>query len=464
MENERKCRIGMIGLGVMGSSLAKNMINHGFDTALYSVSAREREQFICENGNYRIFSSLEEFILSLERPRKVFLMITAGKPVDTVIHSLLPLLDGGDIIMDGGNSFYKDTAERSAECEKHGIQYMGIGISGGEKGALYGPSIMAGGNQEAWAEAGGILETIAARHEGKACCGYIGEGGAGHYVKMVHNGIEYAVLELIAETYQYMRVVKKMGAGEIQSVFEQWNRGPLNSYLIEISAKILRKKDEDGSCLVEKILDVAEQKGTGKWTVTESVERDVYIPSIYEAQMARVFSGRKTERTYGAETLSYGVRKTPELSVEEMEEALLLAMILAYSQGFELIAKAAVEEGWKIDLAGLAAVWKDGCIIRSALLGRIEQAEDIARKPLILSSVFSDTGALEGSLRKMAEASVVSGVPLPCIQASLHYYDYYRAGQMPVNFIQALRDCFGAHTYMRCDREGRFHTEWESGD
>ena len=314
---------------------------------------------------------------------------------------------------------------------------MGIGISGGEKGALYGPSIMAGGSPQAWECVRAILEAIAARHQGKACCGYIAEGGAGHYVKMVHNGIEYAVLELIAETYQYMRFVKKMGAGEIRSVFEQWNEGPLNSYLIEISAKVLGKK------------------------VAESVERGVYIPSIYEAQMARIFSTKKEERTYGAAHLKYSSNEAPGLRTEEMEKALLLSMILAYSQGFELISKAAEEENWNIDLAGLAAVWKDGCIIRSALLGRIEQAEELSGKPLILSAAFSDIGTLEGSLRKMAAAAVLSGMPLPCIQASLQYYDYYRSDQMPVNFIQALRDYFGAHTYMRCDREGHFHTEWE---
>ena len=461
MTNEQKCNIGVIGLGVMGASLAKNMINHGFCTALYSVSDQERKRFESGKNNYRIFGSIKEFISSLERPRKVFLMITAGKPVDMVIASLLPLLDRGDIIMDGGNSFYKDTAVRCSECAKHGILYMGIGISGGEKGALYGPSIMAGGSPQAWECVRAILEAIAARHQGKACCGYIAEGGAGHYVKMVHNGIEYAVLELIAETYQYMRFVKKMGAGEIRSVFEQWNEGPLNSYLIEISAKVLGKKEEDGGCLIDKILDVAEQKGTGKWTVAESVERGIYIPSIYEAQMARIFSTKKEERTYGAAHLKYSSNEAPGLRTEEMEKALLLSMILAYSQGFELISKAAEEENWNIDLAGLAAVWKDGCIIRSALLGRIEQAEELSGKPLILSAAFSDIGTLEGSLRKMAAAAVLSGMPLPCIQASLQYYDYYRSDQMPVNFIQALRDYFGAHTYMRCDREGHFHTEWE---
>ena len=244
-------------------------------------------------------------------------------------------------------------------------------------------------------------------------------------------------------------------------MFEQWNEGPLNSYLIEISAKVLGKKEEDGGCLIDKILDVAEQKGTGKWTVAESVERGVYIPSIYEAQMARIFSTKKEERTYGAAHLKYSSNEAPGLRTEEMEKALLLSMILAYSQGFELISKAAEEENWNIDLAGLAAVWKDGCIIRSALLGRIEQAEELSGKPLILSAAFSDIGTLEGSLRKMAAAAVLSGMPLPCIQASLQYYDYYRSDQMPVNFIQALRDYFGAHTYMRCDREGHFHTEWE---
>lgn len=462
MTSIQESKIGIIGLGVMGSSLAGNIINHGFHAALYSVSARERERFKCENSKYRIFSGLEEFVLSLEKPRKVFLMITAGKAVDMVIRSLLPLLDKGDIIMDGGNSFYKDTARRSMECAEHEIMYMGIGISGGEKGALYGPSIMAGGSRAAFKEVSAILEAIAARYHGKACCGYIAEGGAGHYIKMVHNGIEYAVLEMIAEIYQYMRSVKKMEVGEIQSVFEQWNKGPLNSYLIEVSAKILQKKAEDETSLIDKILDVAEQKGTGRWAVAESVERGVYIPSIYEAQMARVFSAKKEERAYGAKNLKYSSWKVPEIGAEEIEEALLLAMILAYSQGFELIAKAAEEEGWSIDPAGLAAVWKDGCIIRSALLGRIERVKDIGRRPLLLAEEFSDACSLEKSLRNLASSAVLAGVPLPGLQSALLYYDYYRSSNMPMNFIQALRDCFGAHTYMRNDKEGYFHTDWDA--
>lgn len=462
MAMEKNCEIGLIGLGVMGSSLAKNMINHGFATALYSVSEQERRSFAAEKDNYRICSGMEEFVMSLAKPRKIFIMITSGRPVDMVIQSLLPLLDKGDIIMDGGNSYYRDTARRSGECGRHGILYMGIGVSGGEKGALYGPSIMAGGKQEAWDAVRNILETIAAEHQGKPCCGCIGEGGAGHYVKMVHNGIEYAILQLIAETYQFMRFVRKMEIEEIQSVFEEWNKGELNSYLIEISAKVLKKKAEDGTWMIDKILDVAEQKGTGKWTVEESVERGVYIPTIYEAQMARVFSSKKEERMSGSAQLKFHSCELPQTEIKEMEQALLMAVIMAYSQGFELIAKAAEEENWNIDLASLASVWKDGCIIRSALLERIEKVRDLACRPMILAPEFADAGTLEKSLRKAAAASVLSGIPLPCLQASLNYYDYYRSGQMPVNFIQALRDYFGAHTYMRNDREGHFHTDWEA--
>ncbi len=457
---DRLFDLGLLGLGVMGSALAQNIMEHGFYTALYSVSKEERKRFSGVTENYRTCESLEEFVHSLEKPRIILLMITAGNPVDEMIQKLLPLLDKGDIILDGGNSYYKDTAERGIKCASKGIEYMGIGISGGEKGARFGPSIMAGGSKHAWQEVQPILNTVAAFHDGKPCCGYIAEGGAGHYVKMLHNGIEYAILQLIAETYQFMRFGQGKKNAEIQAAFEKWNRGKLNSYLIEISSKVL-KKTEGGTPLIDLILDVAEQKGTGRWTVAESVERGVYIPAVYEAQMARVFSGKVEERKEGAKCLPLSPMEIPELSEEELENALLLSVILAYSQGFELIKKAAEEEGWKIDLQSLAGLWNDGCIIRSALLEQIEKTEELTEKPLLLSEEFSYIGGLEIALRKTVSASVLSGIAMPCFCASLNYYDYYRMESMPVNFIQALRDCFGSHTYMRRDRKGHFHTVWD---
>lgn len=461
MTTEKKFDLGLFGLGVMGSALAQNIMEHGFYTALYSVAEEERKRFFGVAKNCMVCDGLEEFVHALKKPRKILLMITAGKPVDDVIANLLRLLEKGDMILDGGNSYYKDTAERSAKCALEGIEYMGIGISGGEKGARFGPSIMAGGSLCAWRAVRPILDKAAAFRNGKTCCGYIAKGGAGHYVKMVHNGIEYAILELIAEVYQFMRFGQGRGIEEIQAIFKKWNQRKLNSYLIEISSKIIGKKEEDGTPLIDCILDVAKQKGTGRWTVAESVERGVYIPAVYEAQMARVFSEKVKERKEGAACLGFTPAKLPKVSEEELENALLLSMILAYSQGFELIKKASEEEGWHIDLQALAGLWEDGCIIRSALLEQIEKAGDLREKPLLLSKEFSYIGGLESDLRKTAVASIISGIAMPCFQASLHYYDYYRTGRMPVNFIQALRDCFGAHTYMRHDRTGYFHTEWE---
>ncbi|WP_125141266.1 NADP-dependent phosphogluconate dehydrogenase [Clostridium transplantifaecale] len=458
---ERKCEIGLLGLGVMGSSLAKNMIRNGVKTALYSVSERERNLFSAQKGQYHMFPELSKFIMGLEKPRRVFMMITAGEPVDIILDQLLSLMEAGDIIMDGGNSYYKDTERRCRICRERNIHYMGIGVSGGEKGALKGPCIMAGGSSEAWNEVKDILETIAAKQDGMPCCGYIASGGAGHYVKMVHNGIEYALLELIAEAYQYLRVVKNTDIEEICRIFKKWNEGSLNSYLMEISIRVLEKKEKDGTFLIDHILDVAEQKGTGKWTVTESVERGVYTPSIYEAQAARIFSGKKEEREKGKRKLVFHSLAFPEVTPDELGKALLMACVIAYSQGFELISKTSADEKWGIDLSSLVAIWKNGCIIRSRLLNEIEKVEYSENRALILSEIFEQYGDLEGSLRKMTVSAVAHGLPVPGFTSSLNYYDYYRSERMPMNFIQALRDCFGSHTYMREDKEGCFHTDWE---
>lgn len=462
--------IGVIGLGVMGAALAKNMINHGYDTALYSVSEKERTVFAADKGEFKIYSSISDFIESLKAPRRIFLMITAGKPVDMVLEQLFPLLDGGDVIMDGGNSYYKDTERRDKKCRDRGLCFLGVGVSGGESGALNGPSMMAGGSREGWQQAKDILQEIAAQHEGKPCCEYIAPGGAGHFVKMVHNGIEYAILELLAEAYQFLRFGNRLCAGEIRDVFAGWQKGELNSYLMELSVRVLEKKDEDGLPLIDKILDVAEQKGTGKWTITEAIDRGVYIPAIYEAQAIRTFSSNKELRSVGARILPFGkaenmaaetaAEKNRTVETAVVEKALLLAIVIAYSQGFELIEKASVEEGWNIDCPALAKIWSNGCIIRSRLLGKIGAIQDLKQTVLILTEEMAGLCTFEKELRTFAADTVLYGMACPAFLACLSYYDSYRTDNMQVNFIQALRDCFGAHTYMREDKKGYFHSEW----
>lgn len=447
----------------MGSSLAKNMISKGFTVAAYSKNEAERERFRAEQDNYVVCNTIEEMLGDLKSPRCIFLMITAGKPVDMVLEELAPMLAPGDVVLDGGNSYYKDTSRRYNWCQERGICYVGVGVSGGEKGALEGPSMMAGGSLEGWEKTRHILQTIAAHVGAVPCCDYIAEEGAGHYVKMVHNGIEYAILQLLAETWHFMRYALQMPWEEIICCFEEWRKSRLDSYLIDISVSVLKKIDEDGTPLVENILDVAEQKGTGKWTLLESMERGVYIPTIYEAVSARNFSGKKQLRSLGKEILhtSAGPVELQEAG-KVLGDALLLGMILCYSQGLELIVKASLEEQWEIDVSILADVWRDGCIIRSSLLSEIKKVSVTEEHPLLLDSVFSYISELEPSLRKVNEMAIRAGVPLTGLASALHYYDYYRMEQMPVNFIQALRDCFGAHTYMRKDKSGHFHTQWEA--
>lgn len=457
----KKCEIAVYGLGVMGSSLAKNMISKGFSVAAYSKSESERERFQAETPNYVVCHTIEEMLGDLKSPRCIFLMITAGKPVDMVLEELLPLLSPGDVVMDGGNSYYKDTSRRCDQCKEQGIHYLGVGVSGGELGALRGPSMMVGGSKEGWDIVRPILQTIAAHAGTSPCCTYIAEEGAGHYVKMVHNGIEYGILQLLAETYHLMRYGLGLSEEETLECFESWQGGKLDSYLIDISVAVLKKRDTDGTLLVEKILDAAEQKGTGKWTILESIERGVYIPTIYEAVLARNFSGKKQLRMKGKELLSVTAVSVQEENPKKvLGDALLLGMILCYSQGLELILTASREEGWEIQGSSLAAVWRAGCIIRSSLLEEIYKASVTEEQPLLLDPVFSYIRELEPSLRKVNGLAEQAGISLPGLSSALHYYDYYRMEQMPVNFIQALRDCFGAHTYRRIDQEGYFHTQW----
>jgi len=460
----RNCDIALYGLGVMGSSLAKNMISHDFKVAAYSKSDAERERFSVpgKEDDYVVCKDVEEMLASLKKPRIIFMMVTAGPVVDLVIDSLLPLLDEGDILIDGGNSYFKDTARRYHALEEKGIRFLGVGVSGGEKGALYGPSMMAGGSLEGWEESKHILKAIAAYCNEEPCCTYISREGAGHYVKMVHNGIEYAVLQLIAETYHIMKHGLRLDHEEITEIFRSWKRTKLNSYLIDISVNVLEKMDEDGTPMVEKILDVAEQKGTGRWTLEEAIARGVYIPTIFEAVFARNFSSNKEIRIEGSKRLPANVTEILiDDPADKLGNALLSGIISSYAQGMALIAKASEENDWNIDMADLIGVWRAGCIIRSELLSEVKESLNENKEIILLTDVFSYIGSLEPALREVVTKTQMSGIAVPGLTSALNYYDYFRMERMPVNFVQALRDCFGAHTYRRVDKEGYFHTEWE---
>ena len=460
----KNCDIALYGLGVMGSSLAKNMIHHGFRVAAYSKSDAERARFAVpgKEDGYVVCSDEQEMLASLKSPRIIFMMITAGPAVDSVIEALLPRLDQGDILIDGGNSYFKDTARRYEYLEEKGICFMGVGVSGGEKGALYGPSMMAGGSRVGWEASRHILQTIAAHCGEDSCCTYVSRQGAGHYVKMVHNGIEYAVLQLIAETYHIMKYGLALPHEEITDIFRSWKTSCLNSYLIDISVSVLEKMDEDGTPLVDKILDVAEQKGTGRWTLEESIARGVYIPTIFEAVFARNFSSNKAVRVEGSRCLSAtGTPVKMENYSDKFKDALTLAIILSYAQGMALIAKASEENEWDIDLADLTSVWIAGCIIRSEVLSEVKESLAEGKENLILTDTFSYIKDLEPALREVVTKVQGAAIAVPALTSAMNYYDYFRMEQMPVNFVQALRDCFGAHTYRRVDKEGYFHTEWE---
>ncbi len=464
------CQVAVYGLGVMGSCLARNLLRKGFRVAVYSVAEPERAHFCQweEAGRAMVCDSEEALLASLESPRRIFLMITAGKPVDMVLGQLLPRLAPGDVVLDGGNSYYRDTERREELCRRQGIHYLGVGVSGGERGALHGPSMMAGGSPEGYALCQDFLTAMAAQAEGKPCCAYIGTGGAGHYVKMVHNGIEYGILELLAEAYQWMGRGLGWDAEQIRRTFAAWKGTELDSYLAEISEKVMRQKAEDGAPLVEKILDVAGQKGTGKWTALEGIERGVYIPTIYEAVSARNVSGNRERRLRGAERRREAQRAgQPRFSAAEslagekaLRRALYLGMITCFSQGFDLIRQAAGEMGWQIHPGDLAQVWRDGCIIRCALLNRIQKAA-AEEEDILFSREFAEAWGQREELAAFLGQAEQAGVSLPGFAASLHYLDSLSQERMPVSFIQALRDCFGAHTYQRVDRPGTFHTQWE---
>ena len=460
--------IGVTGLAVMGQNLARNIARRGFPVAVHNRS-ESRTKHLIENhgheGDFTPATTVEEFVAALDRPRRIVLMVKAGRPVDAVIDELVPLLDKGDILIDGGNSHFEDTRRRGAELAEHGLHFLGTGVSGGEEGALLGPSIMPGGPVDAYEPVEAILTTIAAQVDGTPCCAHIGPDGAGHYVKMAHNGIEYADMQLIAEAYDLLTSAAGLSAPEIAQTFRQWNEGDLESFLIEITAKVLAHTDAaTGKPLVDVILDQAEQKGTGRWTAQSALELGVPVTAITEAVYARALSSRKEQRVRAAKILpgpSGGA--TPEGFVDAVRDALYASKVVAYAQGFEQMRAASDEYGWNVDPGTLATIWRGGCIIRARFLDRIKEAYE--RSPelpnLLLDDYFSDAVAgAQDAWRKVVRTAVDLGVPTPAFSASMAYYDGFRRERGPASLIQGLRDYFGAHTYRRVDRDGAFHTLW----
>ena len=468
----KKSDLGLIGLAVMGENLVMNMESKGFTVSVFNRTTEKVERFVngrAKGKNIVGCYSLQQLMDSLEKPRKVMMMIKAGKPVDDMIEQLLPLLDDGDIIIDGGNSHFPDTVRRCAYVESKGKLYIGTGVSGGEEGALNGPSMMPGGSPAAWAAVKPIFQSICAKVEdGTPCCDWVGENGAGHFVKMVHNGIEYGDMELICETYSLLKNILGLTADEMHDVFAEWNRGELDSYLIEITRDILAYKDTDGSALVEKILDTAGQKGTGKWTAISALDEGVPLTLIAEAVFARCLSAQKEERVKASEILS---GPTPLFEgdraafVNDLKDALLAAKIVSYAQGYALMRAAARSYGWNLNWGGIALMWRGGCIIRSVFLGKIKEAYDAdpALENLMLAPYFREKLEKgQKGWRRICASAITNGIPAPALCAALSYYDGYRSARLPANLLQAQRDYFGAQTSERVDRpRGEFyHTDW----
>lgn len=469
---EKLSDIGVIGLAVMGENLILNMESKGFQVTAFNRTVDKVEHFIngrAKGKNIIGAHSIEELVASLKSPRKIMLMVKAGKPVDDFIELLIPHLNKGDIIIDGGNSHFPDTERRVKYVESKGLRYIGTGVSGGEEGALLGPSIMPGGSTDAWPEIKPIFQSIAAKvDDGSPCCDWVGNGGAGHFVKMVHNGIEYGDMQLICEVYQIMKSLLGMSADEMHEVFKEWNEGELDSYLIEITRDILAYK-EDGVPVIDKILDTAGQKGTGKWTGTVALDLGIPLTLITESVFARCLSALKDERVKAAQVLTAGPK--PSFSgdkkqfINQLRDALYAAKVISYAQGYQMMRAAAKEFGWELNYGNIALMWRGGCIIRSRFLGNIKEAFD--KNPeltnLLLDPYFSEKiQASQEGLRQVNATAVLNGIPVPCLSAAINYYDGYRSERLPANLLQAQRDYFGAHTYERVDKpRGQFfHTNW----
>ncbi len=468
-----KYQVGLIGLAVMGANLALNIERHGFSIAVYNRTWARTEEFV--NGpakgltGLKAFQDLPSFVEALERPRRIIIMVQAGAPVDKLLETLIPLLSPGDVVMDGGNSFFEDTVRREQELSAKSLQFFGTGISGGEEGALWGPCIMPGGPKEAYAALEPVLTSVAAQVKDGPCCTYLGPRGAGHYVKMVHNGIEYGDIQLICEAYSMLSGLLGMQAGEMSELFAEWNQGELDSYLIEITAKVLAYKDPDtGRPLVDLILDKAGQKGTGKWTSQQADELGIPIPTIAAGLWARNVSALKEERVRASQIVP-GPANKPTVDrarlIEGVRQALYASKVASYAQGMAMLSLASQQYAFGLDPVEIARIWKGGCIIRAQLLDRIQDA--FRRAPdlqnLLLDPYFRDVIAThEDKWRYVVSLAVQAGIPIPATSASLAYVDSYRSARLPANLLQGLRDYFGAHTYQRVDRDGVFHTQWDS--
>lgn len=463
---------GMVGLGVMGRNLLYNIADNGFSVAGFDLDEEKVQQLHSDATSemqIKGTGSLEEFVAALETPRKIILMVPAGKPVDTVLENISPLLSKGDIVIDAGNSYFKDTDRRISEMASKGLHFMGIGVSGGEKGARKGPSIMPGGDSEAFSLLKPMLEAIAAKVDGEACTAYMGKGSAGNYVKMVHNGIEYAIMQLISEAYDLLKKGANLSNNELYEVFKEWNNGEMNSFLIEITRDIFKQKDDlTDQDLLDQILDKAGAKGTGKWTSEQAMEIGVSIPTIDIAVTSRILSAYKDERILASELYAEKeiiITEDKELFIREVGEALYLSIIISYAQGLALLIKASEEYGFGIPLKDVVKIWRGGCIIRSLLLEKFYTAytENPQLTNILLDKEISELVKSKiKSLRKTAAFAVSNGIPSLGVQSALGYFDAYTTRSLPVNLIQAQRDYFGAHTYQRIDREGVFHTIWNS--
>ncbi|EJS74346.1 phosphogluconate dehydrogenase (NADP(+)-dependent, decarboxylating) [Bacillus cereus] len=466
-----KQQIGVVGVGVMGKSLALNFESKGYSVALYDISKEKVNEIIEENRGKNMVGThvVEEFVNSLESPRKILLMVNAGEITDKAIDSLLPHLDKGDILIDGGNTYFVDTIRRNKRLAEEGINFIGAGVSGGEEGALKGPSIMPGGQKAAYEKVKDMLENISAKVNDEPCCSYIGPNGAGHYVKMVHNGIEYGDMQLICEAYFFLKQTLDLTAEEFHEIFAEWNKGELNSYLIEITADIFTKKDEEtGKPLVDVILDTAGQKGTGKWTSQSALDLGISLPIITESVFARCISALKEERVHASKLLS-GPKDKPALGIEKAElieavrQALYMSKICSYAQGFTQLKAASEEYDWNLDFGSISMLWRGGCIIRAAFLENIKEAyeKNTDLPNLLLDPYFKEiVESYQGGLRQIISLAVQQGIPVPAFSAAISYYDSYRTATLPANLLQAQRDYFGAHTYKRVDKEGTFHTKW----
>ena len=466
-----KADIGLIGLAVMGQNLVLNMNDHGYTVAVFNRTVSKVDDFLAHGARgTKIMGarSLPELVGMLKKPRRVMLLVQAGPAVDDFIGQLIPLLEKGDIIIDGGNSNYNDTIRRAGQVESKGLLYIGTGVSGGEEGARLGPSIMPGGSPAAWRHVKQIFQAVAAKVDGAPCCDWVGENGAGHYVKMVHNGIEYGDMQLICEAYQLMRDGLGMKAPQMHEVFAEWNRGKLDSYLIEITRDILAYKDEDGKPLVDKILDTAEQKGTGKWTGISALDMGIPLTLIAEAVLGRALSALKDERVAASRVLSGPKARIAggrEAFIGDLEEALYASKLISYTQGYMLMRAAAKEYKWNLNYGGIALMWRGGCIIRSAFLGRIKEAFDKNPKltNLLLDPYFTaQIESAQAAWRRVVAKAVQKGIPVPAMSSALAFFDGYRRESLPANLLQAQRDYFGAHTYQRVDkpRGEYFHTNW----